>query len=106
MGCSQVVAAVALVTTAIGFIGFSSAGYSVNHLDLSPAYAGILLGITNSFATVPGFLGPTVVGILTEDKVTRIFSCHSDFLPSEVLPEILGLAICNFEILDVTLVWY
>ena len=72
MGCSQVLAAVILVTTAIGFLGLNFSGFLINHLDVSPAYAGILQGITNTFATVPGFLGPTVVGILTENEV-RLF---------------------------------
>ena len=69
MGCSQVVTAVALVTTAIGILGLNTAGFLINHLDVSPTYAGILQGITNTLATVPGFLGPAVVGILTENKV-------------------------------------
>ena len=69
MGCGQVVIAVALVTTAIGILGFNVAGFLINHLDVAPKYAGILQGITNTVATVPGFLGPAVVGILTENKV-------------------------------------
>ena len=85
MGCSQVVAAVTLVTIAIGFLGLNSAGFLVNHLDVSPAYAGILQGITNTFATVPGFLGPTVVGILTENKVRRVLPCYSGFLLLDIL---------------------
>ena len=69
LGCAHVVAAVALVTTAIGLLGLNFSGYAINHLDIAPSYAGILQGITNTFATVPGFLGPTVVGILTENRV-------------------------------------
>ena len=69
LGCAHVVAAVALVTTAIGLLGLNFSGFLVNHLDIAPSYAGILQGITNTFATVPGFLGPTVVGILTENRV-------------------------------------
>ncbi|XP_065062832.1 sialin-like [Rhopilema esculentum] len=71
MGCGQVIIAVALVTTAIGILGFNVAGFLINHLDVAPKYAGILQGITNTVATVPGFLGPAVVGILTENKPTR-----------------------------------
>jgi len=32
--------AVFLITTAVGFSGISFAGWSVNHLDLAPPYAG------------------------------------------------------------------
>ena len=69
MGCSQITVAVALVTTSVGFLGFNNAGFLINHLDIASKYAGILLGITNTVATIPGFLGPQVVGILTENKV-------------------------------------
>eukprot|EP00112_Aurelia_sp_Birch-Aquarium-sp1_P022983 Seg668.1 transcript_id=Seg668.1/GoldUCD/mRNA.D3Y31 product=Sialin protein_id=Seg668.1/GoldUCD/D3Y31 len=71
MGCSQITVAVALVTTSVGFLGFNNAGFLINHLDIASKYAGILLGITNTVATIPGFLGPQVVGILTENKPTR-----------------------------------
>ena len=36
--------------------------------DMAPAYAGIIFGISNTFATIPGMLSPYVVGALT-DKV-------------------------------------
>lgn len=41
--------------------------------DLAPAYAGIVFGISNTFATIPGFISPSVVGALTE-KVCLISS--------------------------------
>ena len=31
-----------------------------NQLDIAPAYAGVLMGITNTFGTVPGFFAPQV----------------------------------------------
>ena len=31
--------------------------------------AGVLMGMSNSFATIPGFLGPEIVGVLTEKHV-------------------------------------
>lgn len=34
---------VALLTMAVGFSGFTMAGYSVNHLDIAPTFAGILV---------------------------------------------------------------
>ena len=39
--------------------------------DIAPAYAGIVFGISNTFATIPGIVSPYVVGILTE-KVSLI----------------------------------
>ena len=36
------------------------AGFHINHIDLAPQYAGILMGITNSVATIPGIIGPLI----------------------------------------------
>ncbi len=41
----------------------------VNHVDLSPTYAGTLMGITNTFANVCGFLAPYVAGAVTNGNV-------------------------------------
>ena len=38
--------------------------------SLYSVVAGTLLGITNAIATIPGFLGPAVVGIMTNDNVS------------------------------------
>jgi ACS family sodium-dependent inorganic phosphate cotransporter len=55
---------VVLLTAAVGFSGFASGGYASSHLDICPEYAGILLGITNTAATVPGIVAPILVGNL------------------------------------------
>ncbi len=34
--------------------------------DIAPAYAGIVFGISNTFATLPGIISPYIVGALTE----------------------------------------
>ncbi|GFR70631.1 sialin [Elysia marginata] len=47
---------VAILTVAVGFTGFTMAGYSVNHLDIAPQYA--------------GFIGPAIVGFLTNGNDT------------------------------------
>ena len=38
---------------------------NVNHADLAPAYTGLLFGITNMMANIPGFLAPEMVGAFT-----------------------------------------
>jgi MFS family permease len=55
---------IALLTIAVGFSGLSMAGYASNHLDIAPQYAGVLLGFTNTAATLPGILAPILVGDL------------------------------------------
>lgn len=42
----------------------------VNHLDIAPPYASILMGISNTFATLPGMFSPVVTGHLVQHKVT------------------------------------
>uniref|UniRef100_A0A0B7A1X2 Sialin n=1 Tax=Arion vulgaris TaxID=1028688 RepID=A0A0B7A1X2_9EUPU len=70
VGCDHVLAMVFL-TLSVGFGGCTIAGYNVNHLDIAPKFAGILCGITNAVATIPGFIGPAVVGYLTNNNETR-----------------------------------
>ncbi|XP_015281863.1 PREDICTED: sialin isoform X1 [Gekko japonicus] len=67
IGCDYKLA-VAFVTISTTLGGFSTSGYSINHLDIAPSYAGILLGITNSFATIPGMVGPLVAKGLTHNN--------------------------------------
>jgi hypothetical protein len=47
----------------------SCAGWGVNHLDIGPRYAGVLMGITNTVATIPGFVAPEVTGILVQCNI-------------------------------------
>ena len=61
--------AVLALTLAVGFGGLAWSGFIINHLDIAPRYASLLLGISNCFATVPGMLSPTVVGIITVNEV-------------------------------------
>lgn len=64
--CQQRYYAVAALTACQAISGFAySGGFFYNHVDLSPQHAGILMGISNMFATIPGILAPLLVGILT-----------------------------------------
>ena len=57
---TNIVLFVVFLSLAIGSVGFATSGYDCNHLDIAPHYAGVLMGITNTAATIPGILGPTV----------------------------------------------
>ncbi|KAG7273598.1 hypothetical protein CRUP_019844 [Coryphaenoides rupestris] len=59
--------AVTLLTMSSTLGGASAAGVYINQIDIAPRYAGVLLGITNTFGTIPGVLAPIVTGYLTED---------------------------------------
>lgn len=45
--------------------------YRVNFLDIATQYAGILMGISCTFAFIPGILSPLLVGIIVTDKVSN-----------------------------------
>ncbi|KAM9493106.1 sialin [Clarias gariepinus] len=66
-GCSGVLA-VTFLTLSNTFGGISAAGVFINQMDIAPQYAGILLGITNTFGTIPGILAPIAVGQLVKDQ--------------------------------------
>jgi len=46
-----------------------SSGFNVNHLDIAPRYASILMGISNGVGTLSGMICPLIVGALTKNKV-------------------------------------
>lgn len=52
-------------------------GILANHVDIASNYAGTLLALTNSFATIPGFIVPVFVGELTHGNVQIIDKCNS-----------------------------
>lgn len=50
----------------------SIAGFLSNHIDIAPNYAGTLMAITNTAATLPGIIMPIFVGAITHGNVSRI----------------------------------
>jgi len=60
--------AVSFMCIAVAFFGLSFTGFMVNPLDIAPKYAGIIIGISNCIATSPGFIGPSLVGVITRDE--------------------------------------
>ncbi|KAL0479301.1 hypothetical protein AKO1_008110 [Acrasis kona] len=48
----------------IGCGSFCKAGYLSNYVDIAPKYAGILFGLANTFASIPGIAGPLVTGMI------------------------------------------
>ena len=58
------VTAITLMSIGNAFLAFSAGGFLVNHLDIAPRHAGLLMGITNTVATIPGIVGVTVSGFI------------------------------------------
>jgi hypothetical protein len=59
-------AALALLCGAAGVLGCAWSGYAPNALDIAPRHAAVLVGIGNTFATIPGIVGVSATGWLVE----------------------------------------
>lgn len=57
---------VAFVTAGLGLNSFALAGLYCTHADMSPEFAGPLLGLTNTAGAVPGIIGVATVGYLLD----------------------------------------
>merc|ERR1711953_1459889 len=49
-----------------GCSGFAISGFNVNHLDIAPRYASILMGISNGVGTFAGMICP-----ITTEQITK-----------------------------------
>ena len=93
-----VVRAVVCLCIAVGASGFNLSGFNVNHLDIAPKsgppvssplgicllvaadeafcaagrYAGVLMGITNTVATIPGFAAPQITDMIATANHTTV----------------------------------
>lgn len=63
-------AAIVLVTVATMLHGAVSSGPLASMVDLSPNYAGIVLGVSGMIGGMPGFISPFIVGQLTHNNQT------------------------------------
>ncbi|XP_063225600.1 putative inorganic phosphate cotransporter isoform X2 [Bacillus rossius redtenbacheri] len=62
---------VALLTIGIGLNGGIYSGFKVNHLDISPRFAGILMSFTNCMANLAGLLAPMTAGYVIHERPTQ-----------------------------------
>jgi len=62
-------AVVILMILATAFYGTMFAGVFSNHVDVASNYAGVLMGMSNMSATIPGFAMPALVGAITHGDV-------------------------------------
>jgi len=53
-------------------------GHNVNHMDLSPNFAGTLMGLINAMASACGIFAPLTAGVIIQDSVRK--KCTSVFL--------------------------
>ena len=63
--------AVLLLTLTVGISGLALAGVVINHIDIAPKFAGILMGITNTISNISGFVVPQLAKALTPNVRLR-----------------------------------
>ncbi|KAJ9573903.1 hypothetical protein L9F63_008702 [Diploptera punctata] len=59
---------VTCLTIAVGLGAFAWSGFSVNHLDIAPQHASVLMGLSNTIATLPGIISPAITGYIVQNK--------------------------------------
>lgn len=78
VGCNKALA-VFLLTLCTGTFGSMYSGFLANHIQIAPVFAGTLMAITNTVATIPGVVVPSFVGALIDEHNTidkwRIIFC-------------------------------
>ncbi len=64
---TEPIAVVVCVALAVGASALAMPGFLSNSLDIAPQFSSIILGISNTFATIPGFASPTLTAVLIPD---------------------------------------
>jgi ACS family sodium-dependent inorganic phosphate cotransporter len=54
------------ITVGLAAVATSAAGFLVNHIDIGPRYAGVLMGLANTIGTIPGILAPAITGFIIQ----------------------------------------
>ncbi|XP_022143032.1 probable anion transporter 6, chloroplastic isoform X2 [Momordica charantia] len=57
---------VGILTTGLALSSFALSGLYCTHQDMSPEYASVLLGITNTVGAIPGIIGVALTGFLLD----------------------------------------
>ncbi len=73
----------------MGLNGGIYSGFKINHLDLTPRFAGILMSFTNCTANLAGLLAPIAAGNLIEGNVSEnIFIFGNLFVLDQYIVEL------------------
>lgn len=66
MFAENVTFAIICIAAALATSAFSQSGVYANHQDIGPEVAGTLLGISSTFASIPGLIGVYVTGVILD----------------------------------------
>lgn len=57
-------AVIVILVIVVGFNAGHYSGFNINHIDLAPAYAGVLMGISNSVSAIFTICAPLAVDLV------------------------------------------
>lgn len=69
---NDIYSAVVLLTVGVGLNAGINAGYIVNHMDISPNFAGPLMGLCHGIGNILSIIGPMFVGYVVYDLVRKL----------------------------------
>mmetsp|Transcript_38375 Transcript_38375/g.95232 ORF Transcript_38375/g.95232 Transcript_38375/m.95232 type:complete len:421 (-) Transcript_38375:292-1554(-) len=64
--CTTVGSAIFVSSVALGSLAIARGGYSVNHMDIAPRHAGVLMGLSNGAGSMAGMIGPWFTGMILD----------------------------------------
>lgn len=84
--CTQWPGAISFMTVGLSFCGFQYNGFLVNHLDLAPPFAGMLMGIGNAIGTTARFWQQYFHGVIMSTSEVAYFKAFktSDISQSRI----------------------
>ncbi|XP_014246329.1 putative inorganic phosphate cotransporter isoform X2 [Cimex lectularius] len=82
-GCNPYLT-VSILTIGVGLNGGIYSGFKVNHLDISPRFAGILMSFTNFSANMAGLVAPIIAGHIIHGRPTQAAWREVFFVASSV----------------------
>jgi hypothetical protein len=66
-------------SVSLGFLALGRAGFAVNHMDVAPKFAGIVMGVSNTAGTLAGIVGVGLTGnILEASKASNMDLASSE----------------------------
>lgn len=63
---------VVCISLSVGLGAFAMSGYMANTLDIAPQFSSVILGISNTFATIPGLISPPLSGYIASTPVKKL----------------------------------
>ena len=63
--------------------GVAIGGYFINHLDIAPRFAGVLMGITNTAGILSGIIGPVIAKTIAQKVIYLATLIAHKFLKDE-----------------------